>query len=66
MTKKRLNNAILFHLILQDKEFISEELSESDTIVTFHGHEYYINSQFLKDIYWMANVLKQKFKAESY
>ena len=66
MTKSQLDKTILFHLILQDKELLSEELGDSDMIIKFHGHEYNIDSQFIKDINWMANVLKQRFKTESY
>ena len=66
MTKSKLNKAILFHLILQDKEMLSEELGDSDIIIKFHGHEYYVDSQFIKDIQWMANILKQRFKIESF
>ena len=66
MTKSQLDKTILFHLILQDKECLSDELGDSDMIIKFRGHEYNVDSKFIKDINWMAKVLKQRFKTESY
>ena len=54
------DNVILFALILQDKEFISEELGEINTTIKFNGITYFLDSRFIQDIDWMAEVLGQK------
>ena len=60
--KRNEFNKILFAMILQDKDLISNELSTVDTELKFDGIVYYLDSQFLKDIKWVAEILVQNYE----